>query len=184
MRSMEDHACPINRDVLWLEAVMDCLLCFAHALQVPHAGLTRIVGLTYRQLLGKHCTTASAQNKGNELSHNSSSVVNCVGSTEKMDLSFPTDIQEFDADDRISFSRLDNKFIAVHDDGTEFEFDADLKKWVPADEEPLHDEEHDYGQDLSAQALHGGPKKKRQLDAENGSEVRSSRCHPTVASAA
>ena len=48
--------------------------------------------------------------------------------------SFPTDIQEFDGDDRISFSRLDNKFIAVQDDGTELEFDSELKRWVPAEE--------------------------------------------------
>ncbi|KAI5466382.1 hypothetical protein BGZ63DRAFT_480846 [Mariannaea sp. PMI_226] len=57
--------------------------------------------------------------------------------------SFPTDPREFDADDRISFSRLDNKFIAVHDDGTEFEFDAEWKRWVLADEEPLHHDTFD-----------------------------------------
>ncbi|KAG5928498.1 hypothetical protein E4U42_000570 [Claviceps africana] len=58
-----------------------------------------------------------------------------------MDLTFPTDVQEFDADDRISFSRLDNKFIAVHDDGTEYEFDPEWKRWVPTEEEPLEDGE-------------------------------------------
>lgn len=89
-----------------------------------------------------------------------------------MDLPFPTDIQEFDGDDRISFSRLDNKFIAVHDDGTEFEFDAHLKRWVPAEEEPLDHEEHSYGQDSLAQELQGGTRKRR-LDTENGSEVSS-----------
>ncbi|KAH6898736.1 hypothetical protein B0T10DRAFT_117659 [Thelonectria olida] len=54
-------------------------------------------------------------------------------------MDFPTDPREFDADDRISFSKLDNKFIAVHDDGTEFEFDPEWKRWMPAAEEPLHD---------------------------------------------
>jgi HIV Tat-specific factor 1 len=54
-----------------------------------------------------------------------------------MDLPFPTDPREFDSDDRISFSKLDKKFIAVHDDGNEYEFDADSKRWVLADEEPL-----------------------------------------------
>ncbi|KAJ4003411.1 hypothetical protein NW752_011862 [Fusarium irregulare] len=54
-----------------------------------------------------------------------------------MDLPFPTDPREFDSDDRISFSKLDKKFIAVHDDGNEYEFDADNKRWVLADEEPL-----------------------------------------------
>ncbi|KAG5973948.1 hypothetical protein E4U58_003880 [Claviceps cyperi] len=58
-----------------------------------------------------------------------------------MDLTFPTDVQEFDADDRISFSRLDNKFIAVHDDGTEYEFDSEWKRWLPTEEEPLDEDD-------------------------------------------
>lgn len=56
-------------------------------------------------------------------------------------LTFPTDPSEFDQDHRISFSRLDNKYIAVQEsDGTEFEFDAQLKRWIPSadeDEEAL-----------------------------------------------
>lgn len=50
---------------------------------------------------------------------------------------FPTDPADFENDDRISFSRLDNKYIAVQEsDGTEFEFDPQLKRWVPlADED-------------------------------------------------
>lgn len=62
--------------------------------------------------------------------------------------SFPTDVQEFDADDRISFSKLDNKFIAVHDDGSEFEFDADSKLWAPVDD--LDDNAHEYGGERSS----------------------------------
>lgn len=46
--------------------------------------------------------------------------------------SFPTNPEDFDADDRISFSKLDNKFILEADDGQEFEFDDALKRWVPA----------------------------------------------------
>ncbi|KAL8781890.1 MAG: hypothetical protein Q9203_000858 [Teloschistes exilis] len=46
--------------------------------------------------------------------------------------SFPTNAEDFDADDRISFSKLDNKFILEADDGQEFEFDNALKRWVPA----------------------------------------------------
>ena len=45
---------------------------------------------------------------------------------------FPTNPEDFDADDRISFSKLDNKFILEADDGQEFEFDEALKRWVPA----------------------------------------------------
>lgn len=50
---------------------------------------------------------------------------------------FPTDPDEFDKDDRISFSRLDNKYIAVQDDGTEYEFDTGLKRWIPIIDEAL-----------------------------------------------
>lgn len=62
-----------------------------------------------------------------------------------MDAPFPTDPAEFDADERISFSKLDSKFLAVLDDGTEFEFDADAKRWVPA-------EDDDAGADIDANA--------------------------------
>ena len=44
---------------------------------------------------------------------------------------FPTNPEEFDADSRVSFSKLDNKFILETDDGQEFEFDDVLKRWVP-----------------------------------------------------
>lgn len=56
---------------------------------------------------------------------------------------FPTNVQDFDGDDRISFSRLDNKFLAVQDDGTEFEFDADRKVWKLFEEHAFDDEAHD-----------------------------------------
>lgn len=46
--------------------------------------------------------------------------------------SFPTNPEDFDADDRISFSKLDSKFLLETDDGQEFEFDDALKRWVPA----------------------------------------------------
>ncbi len=45
--------------------------------------------------------------------------------------SFPKNREEFDADPRISFSKLDDKFILETDDGHEFEFDDALKRWVP-----------------------------------------------------
>ena len=46
--------------------------------------------------------------------------------------SFPQNPEDFDADDRISFSKLNNKFILETEDGQEFEFDDVLKRWVPA----------------------------------------------------
>lgn len=45
--------------------------------------------------------------------------------------SFPRNPEEFDADPRVSFSKLDSKFILETDDGQEFEFDDALKRWVP-----------------------------------------------------
>ena len=45
--------------------------------------------------------------------------------------SFPQNPEEFDADPRVSFSKIENKFILETDDGQEFEFDDALKRWVP-----------------------------------------------------
>ena len=44
---------------------------------------------------------------------------------------FPQNPEEFDADSRVSFSKLANKFILEADNGEEFEFDDTLKRWVP-----------------------------------------------------
>ncbi|PMD64113.1 uncharacterized protein K444DRAFT_555745 [Hyaloscypha bicolor E] len=55
--------------------------------------------------------------------------------------SFPTNPEEFDADDRISYSKLDNKFILVQEDGAEFEFDDTIKRWIPVVEEALLEEQ-------------------------------------------
>ena len=44
---------------------------------------------------------------------------------------FPKNPEEFDADPRVSFSKLDSKFILEADDGQEFEYDDALKRWVP-----------------------------------------------------
>ncbi len=86
-------------------------------------------------------------------------------------LPFPTDPQEFDSDERISFSRLDNKFIGVLDDGSEFEWDAQLRRWIPSiDEELLAQQQSAYGggggaSDDNGSATSNHPGKKR----KNGS---------------
>jgi len=46
--------------------------------------------------------------------------------------SFPQDPAEFDSDPRISFSKLDNKFILETEDGQEYEYDPGLKRWIPS----------------------------------------------------
>ena len=45
--------------------------------------------------------------------------------------SFPQNPEDFDGDPRVSFSKVDNKFILEADDGQEYEFDNGLKRWVP-----------------------------------------------------
>ncbi|KAF5022940.1 hypothetical protein F66182_5006 [Fusarium sp. NRRL 66182] len=90
-----------------------------------------------------------------------------------MDISFPTDPREFDSDDRISFSKLDNKFIAVHDDGSEYEFDADSKQWILADDEPLEPpptDEHDDFAEFASQNAVDVDSKKRKNGSGHGSE--------------
>lgn len=52
-------------------------------------------------------------------------------SPEAPQSTFPKSLEEFDADPRVSFSKLDNKFILEADDGQEFEYDDALKRWVP-----------------------------------------------------
>lgn len=46
--------------------------------------------------------------------------------------SFPQTPEQFDDDPRISFSKMDQKWILEADDGTEFEWDQALKRWVPS----------------------------------------------------
>ena len=96
-----------------------------------------------------------------------------------MDPSFPRNPDEFDDDERISFSRLEQKFIAVHEDGTEFEFDAELREWIPTgdDDEPLDAE--DYGGEEAAAAAaaatttgsNGASLKRKLADVGDDSEV-------------
>ena len=43
---------------------------------------------------------------------------------------FPTDPSEFDSDPRISFSRLDDRFVLETGDGQEYEYNGVLKRWV------------------------------------------------------
>lgn len=85
-----------------------------------------------------------------------------------MEPPFPVNAQEFDGDDRISFSKLDNKFIAVRDDGSEFEFDADAKKWVPTDDGPVEDGEPGHYGGGQHDGLHD---KKRKLEHEHSNQV-------------
>jgi HIV Tat-specific factor 1 len=43
----------------------------------------------------------------------------------------PRSPSEFDADPRVSFSKLDNKYLLETEEGEEFEYVEGLKRWVP-----------------------------------------------------
>lgn len=90
---------------------------------------------------------------------------------DAMDVPFPTDVQEFDSDDRISFSKLDNKFIAVHDDGTEFEFDPELKRWTAIEQEAIDDDLDELREFSRTPADDAALDKKRKADWQNGDAV-------------
>jgi HIV Tat-specific factor 1 len=89
-------------------------------------------------------------------------------------VAFPVNPEEFDSDHRISFSKLDNKYILVQDDGSEYEFDESLGRWVSAVDEALLEEQQkayrvsgvDENEPVDA------ARKKRKKEYINGSEVR------------
>lgn len=85
---------------------------------------------------------------------------------------FPTNPEEFDSDDRISFSKLDNKFLLVQEDGTEFEFDNGLKRWVPIlDEALLEEQQKAYKVEGVDDEVVDRKNKKRKNEYVNGEDV-------------
>lgn len=50
---------------------------------------------------------------------------------EGVQTGFPQSPSAFDADERISFSRLDHKFLLETEEGNEFEWDTALRRWIP-----------------------------------------------------
>ncbi|KAL8987078.1 MAG: hypothetical protein Q9177_003687, partial [Variospora cf. flavescens] len=101
--------------------------------------------------------------------------------TETHRPNFPTNPEDFDADDRISFSKLDNKFILETEDGQEFEFDDALKRWIPALDNALLEQQRQayavQGVDESEPAQ--PPKKKRKQEYVNGEDETGGRANTT-----
>ncbi|KAI9851805.1 MAG: hypothetical protein M1838_002663 [Thelocarpon superellum] len=56
---------------------------------------------------------------------------------------FPHTTDEFEADERVSFSKLDQKWILEAEDGSEFEYDEALKRWVPTMDEALLEQQRE-----------------------------------------
>ena len=44
---------------------------------------------------------------------------------------FPKDPSDFDGDPRVSYLKVDSKFILETDDGEEFEWDDKFRRWIP-----------------------------------------------------
>lgn len=44
---------------------------------------------------------------------------------------FPITREDFDADPRVSWSRVSEKWTLEADDGSEYEYDEGIKRWVP-----------------------------------------------------
>ncbi|RMZ77190.1 hypothetical protein DV738_g4492, partial [Chaetothyriales sp. CBS 135597] len=95
---------------------------------------------------------------------------------------FPKSPSQFDTDPRISFSRLDNKFLLETEEGTEYEWDTSLKRWIPVLDQELLDQQaaiykvegvEDEDADASATTITtgGGPnKKKRKKNGDEGNQ--------------
>ena len=45
---------------------------------------------------------------------------------------FPTSPSAFDDDERVSYSRADEKYILETREGGEYEWDSSLRRWIPA----------------------------------------------------
>ncbi|KAH8425957.1 U2 snRNP complex subunit CUS2 [Aspergillus melleus] len=102
-------------------------------------------------------------------------------------ISFPQDPSEFDSDPRVSFSKLDNKFILETDEGNEFEYDTVLKRWIPTvDDDLLRQQQEAYkvqgvdeNETVTAQQLK--QKRKQQANDEgNGQKPKKQRVNTAV----
>lgn len=96
---------------------------------------------------------------------------------------FPTNPEEFDMDDRISFSKLDNKYLLVHENGTEYEFTEGRNgadgRWIPVvDEELMEQQQRAYAvQGVDENEPVDAIKRKRKKEYVNGEDVSLSHDH-------
>ena len=81
---------------------------------------------------------------------------------------FPTNPEEFDADDRISFSKVSNTFLLETEDGREFQWDNALRRWTESlDDSELARQQEAYvmqGVDEAEPALNSRKKRKQAKD--------------------
>ncbi|EAW07743.1 U2 snRNP complex subunit CUS2 [Aspergillus clavatus NRRL 1] len=102
--------------------------------------------------------------------------------------SFPQDPAEFDSDPRISFSKLDNKFILETEDGQEYVYDSVLKRWIPTvDDDLLQQQQEAYKiqgvdetEQLTAQQLRKKRKQQGGADENNSQKPKKQRVNTAV----
>ncbi|RHZ69679.1 hypothetical protein CDV55_108065 [Aspergillus turcosus] len=100
----------------------------------------------------------------------------------------PQDPAEFDSDPRISFSKLDNKFILETEDGQEFEYDTVFKRWIPTvDDDLLQQQQEAYkiqgvdeNEQVTAQQLRKKRKQQAGGDENNGQKPKKQRVNTAV----
>lgn len=51
-------------------------------------------------------------------------------------VAFPQTQEDFEQDPRVSYSRLDSKYILEDDDGSEWEWDESAARWMPSVRSP------------------------------------------------
>ncbi|CAL5870656.1 uncharacterized protein PFLUO_LOCUS4896 [Penicillium psychrofluorescens] len=98
---------------------------------------------------------------------------------------FPLEPSEFDSDPRISFSKLDDKFILETDDGQEFVYDSVIKRWVQTvDEDLLRQQQEAYrvaGVDEDEETTARDRKKRKQPeDGEDAQKAKKQRVNTAV----
>jgi len=102
-----------------------------------------------------------------------SNMVPQIGGTS----TFPTNPEDFDSDDRISFSQLDNKFLLVHENGTEYEFNEGKNgaegRWIAVlDEELMEQQQRAYAvQGVDENEPVDAMRRKRKKEYVNGEDV-------------
>ncbi|KIW67895.1 hypothetical protein PV04_07110 [Phialophora macrospora] len=106
-------------------------------------------------------------------------------SPEGVQTGLPQDPTEFDADPRVSWSRLDNKFILETEEGNEFEWDTALKRWIPVLDQTLLDQQSQIyrvaGVDDDATPAAQQKKKRKQPNGdESGNKPKKARVNTAV----
>ncbi|KZF26277.1 hypothetical protein L228DRAFT_257748 [Xylona heveae TC161] len=86
-------------------------------------------------------------------------------------VAFPQTPEEFESDPRVSFSLLDRKWLLEEDNGSEYEYDVLLKRWIPVlDDSLLAQQREAYAVPGVDESESARPQKKRKASYQNGDE--------------